>query len=299
MQQLTSTADNNLAETIVREARKPLAILSSESIRDDLIQAVPGSIHVVAVPKDYEARTFDFEHLLPGPRAAKGIAAMQDANSFTAFVARHATEQTIVWCQCDPVNSKLQFIAVLDDHARDVTGWRALTATYVPEQSVELTRWLATDKKKFSQLEFAEHIERNQDDIASPADHSPTLPTSIEMLKMATEFEANADRRVKSAVRTATGGVNLTFVDDEDAATVAKMSVFDKFGLGLPVFRGEAAFLMLARLRWTARDAKVTFHYELLRADKIFERAALDLIEKVRVGLGDVPLLMGAFNSAK
>lgn len=286
----------NACETLAREMRKPTILLDGQQA----LLSHGSSMQLAAIPKDYELKQLDFEHLSPHPRHAKGAAQLSDTQSFTEFVARHASpESTVVWCESDPVNNVLRFVAVFDDHAKGTPGWRHLTATFTPEKSVEFTRWTQQANKDMTQTALAEHIERNQDDIASPPDVAPPLPTSLDMLKMATEFEANADRRFKSHVRLQSGGANLTYVDEDNAETQARMSMFDRFGLGLPVFRGEPAYLVLARLRYRVRDAKLTFNYELLRVDRTVEKASTELIEKVRAGLNGIPLLMGSFTSAR
>ncbi len=277
--------ESNIAETLAREMRKPDLLVSTTN------NAHVGAVLHFALPPGYTSQVVDFEKLLPNPRAMVGKATLCDADSFAAFVQRHASDATVVWCGFDPSTAKLVFQAVLDDHAKDAPGWRRLTATYRPELSVEYVRWRDAAGKAMPQVEFAEHLERNQDDIASVE----SFPTSLDMLKMATEFEAASEMRLKSHTRLQSGGVKLEFVDDQNAETIARMSVFDKFALGLPVFRNADPYRIDARLRYRARDGKVSFNYELMRADKVVEHASRALIEKVKGQLGEVPMLLGEF----
>ena len=126
------------------------------------------------------------------------------------------------------------------------------------------------------------------------------MPTSSQMLAMALDFEANADKRLKSKVRLQSGGVALEFVDTDDDATVAKMRLFERFTIAVPVFWSlpaegvpTPAYAMQARLKYRM-GAQPAFWYELIRADRVYEKAALALIDSVREALAPYPFLMGS-----
>ena len=152
---------------------------------------------------------------------------------------------------------------------------------------------MKTNREPMSQLEFAEYIERHDQDIA----HQEGYPTSLQMLQLATEFSANSDKRIKSIVRLQGGGVRMDYVDDADDQTLTTMKAFEKFQVGIPVFWSGAAFRIDALLKYRQASDKVTFWYELIRHDVRHEAAAKDLIEQVRNGIGGIPLLMGICNA--
>ena len=81
---------------------------------------------------------------------------------------------------------------------------------------------------------------------------------------------------------------------DPDAGTTAAMDMFQKFCLGIPVFHGGTGWAIVARLKYRTSAGQVSFGYELQRADRVHEQAALELIGTLRDGLQGVPLLMGA-----
>lgn len=277
----------NIAETVARESRKPMPMLA-------VTPALGGEVHHIALPQGYTLSSIDTEALLPAPRQAKGTATLIDADSFCEFVKRHATGGTVAWCHFDPTSNALLFTAVLDDHAKGAPGWRRLQASYKPALSVEFGRWNGKSGQAMPQLEFAEFIERNQDDIAS----AEGFPDSLAMLKMATEFEASADMRLKSHIRLQSGGGKFEFVDEHNAETIQRMELFNKFALGLPVFRNADAYRVEARLRFRTNAGKLMFTYELMRADKVVEHASRELIAKVKAGLGSVPMLLGGFQGS-
>lgn len=283
----------NIAETLARVLPKAELVFT----------ATPGAdvVQHIAVPLGHELKTVDLEHLLPNPRQLKATAALGDSESFIAYVNRHAQANAVVWCNFEPKNAKLDFVAVFDEHshAGGPAGWRRHRATFSPGMSKEWETWLGSNGsgKTKGQVEFAEFIEANENDITAVEG----FPTSLQMHQMATEFVARQDQVLKSTVRLQNGGVQLTYIADSDAGTTEAMKLFEKFAIGIPVFwqipKGDepiAGYRIDARLKYRMNQGKVSFFYELIRPDLVHQRAALELIERVRVGIGATPLLMGS-----
>ena len=283
----------NLAETLAEVLPKAsqLGIITPPSNAQGL------SIVHYAVPKGTEVKEFktDLEHLLPAPRATKAHAKLAGPADFLAYVKRHATENTLVWCDFNPQNYKLKFTAVIDEHAKSAPGWRRHTAELDPLMSAEWKLWKGEwDRKSMPQTPFAEFLQENGTDIASTDESAKAgYPSALQMLTMATNFVMNEERTLKSAVRLQSGGMRLTYVADADKGTTEEMRMFERFGLGIPVFHGCPAWSIGARLKYRNNSGKLSFHYELIRADRVHDGAAKELIEQVRAGLEGVPLLMG------
>lgn len=278
----------NLAETLADVLPKAM-VLSTPAI-----PAGGTGVQILhyAIPKNCELKEvkIDLETLLPNPRRTKATASFSDIPSFLAYVARHAEERTMVWCNFNPQTYALDFTAVFDEHAKDAAGWRAHTAKLHPDFSHEWKAWKGKDAQAFEQVTFAEWIQEHEDDIAT----ANGLPTALQMLEMATNFVMNEERALKSAVRLQSGGVRLTYVADPDKGTTEDMKLFERFALGIPVFHGGPAWSIAARLKYRNNGGKVRFHYELVRPDRVHKGAAEELITQVKDGLGPVPLLMGA-----
>ena len=259
------------------------------------VHATPGDDRVLhlAVPKNQQVHEIDLEKLLPAPRRAKLQATMADAESFLAYITRHHSDSTVVWCDFNAQTFALSFQAVLDDFGPGAApGWRGHRVIYAPEPSAEWKTWISHNgqEKTKSQIDFATFLERNETDIAAV----DGFPTSLQMMQMATAFEANSDKRVKSVVKLQGGGARLDFVDDNDAETEAQMRLFEKFAIGIPVFWAGPAYRIDSRLKYRHGSGKVSFWYELIRPDRVHESAAKELIERVRGGLpAGLPLLMG------
>jgi uncharacterized protein YfdQ (DUF2303 family) len=276
----------NIAATLAR-------VLPKAEIISTVLEAGDNegpALEYVALPKSFELKELDFEKLLTNPRRTKGAAAFTDAPSFLKYIDTHRRDGTTVWCNFNPQTFALKFTAVLDEHSTAAPGWRQHTATFAPDMSAEWKAWIGKNGQAFAQVAFAEWLEEHAEDITS----AEGFPTSLQMLGMATEFVANEERVLKSSAKLQSGGVRLTYIADPDAGTTESMEMFKHFALGIPVFQGGSAWRITARLKYTLGQGKVNFRYELVRADRVHENAAKDLIHMVTEQLGDVPLLMGS-----
>lgn len=263
---------------------------------------LPAGVHALtishyAVPKgtDVKELKHDLEHLLPAPRATRAHAKLAGPADFLAYVARYKKPETLVWCDFNPQSFRLKFTAVIDEHANGQPGWRRHTAELDPLFSAEWKVWKESwDRKSMAQTPFAEFLQENGTDIASTDESAKAgYPTALQMLTMATNFVMNEERSFKSAVRLQSGGVRMTYVADPDKGTTEDMAMFEKFQIGIPVFHGAGAWAIDARLKYRNNSGKLSFHYELVRPDRVHQAAAEQLIDQVRTGLGEVPLLFG------
>lgn len=276
----------NIAETLAR-------ILPDAKIVSTTETAVP-SLHIshVAIPKGFDLREvkLDLEQYLANPRATQATAELQDADSFLAYVSRHTTDGTVVWCDFDPATFKLGFRAVFDEHVKGTAGWRRHQAVFAPRASNEWKIWTGSDGKAMPQLEFASFLERQELDITAKEGR----PSSQEMMQMATNFESSSEKRMRSSQRLQDGSVRLEYIEGEDEKTIQHMKLFERFVIGVPVFWAGPGYVIEARLKYRTNQGKVSFWYELIRPDRSHEAAAKELIQKVREGIGATPLLTGA-----
>lgn len=256
----------NIAETVAKEARKPFPISNDATF--------------IAVPEGWKLE--DTEKTELAPRRKRGKVATTDADSFIGYVNRHGSRlaNTTIWCDANFTAGKVNFTAIINDHGDEEhdPDWRDHLATFAPVFSDEWKRWNDTNKRSLGQTEFASFIEENLQNIASVEGS----PSGAQMLEMALSFEANQDMRFKSAIRLQSGGVQMSFVQDDDSQTLSKMQMFDRFSIGLPVFWNGDAYQLDARLRYRIRDGKLTFWFELIRQDKVLEASTRTLIEKIK-----------------
>jgi uncharacterized protein YfdQ (DUF2303 family) len=272
---------SNIAETLAAEMKAPVEIIGDEE----------ACIKRVALPYGWKLEERDDSAKLAAPLRKIARVVLDDSDSFISYVKRHGSlTNSTVWCVADYRAGKVSFTGIINDHGEEDNqpAWRDHRAAFAPAFSEEWTRWIGKNKQQFTQADFAVFIEDNLKDIASVGGG----PTGAQMLEMALTFEANQDMRFKSAIRLQSGGVQMAFTQDDDAQTIQKMQVFDRFSVGIPVFWNGDAYQVDARLRYRVRDGKLTFWYELIRQDKVLEAATQTLIDKIRGTTGS-PFFFG------
>lgn len=277
---MTDTQNANLAETLAAEMKQPISMLG----QDEWLQRA-------ALPPGWSMIEKDDIKLSAVPRRKTACVRLADADGFIDYMRRHGSlTNSTVWCAANYQTGDIEFTGIINDHGEteDEAAWRDHLVKFSPVFSEEWKRWTSRTAKPFTQVEFAEFIENNLKDIAGVENS----PTGAQMLEMAVTFEANQDMRFKSAIRLQNGGVQMSFSQNDDAQTLQKMQVFDRFSLGLPVFWNADAYQLDARLRYRTRDGKLTFWFELIRHDKVLEAATQTLITLIREKTGN-PFFFG------
>ncbi|MBB5443256.1 MULTISPECIES: DUF2303 family protein [unclassified Paraburkholderia] len=275
---------SNIAETLAREMKAPVEIGSNTD----------AAVRRIALPPDWTLKEYDDSKYRVAPLRKSATVRLRAPEDFIEYTKRHGSlTDSSIWCEADYPRGQVAFTAILNDHGEDEAkaAWRDHLARFQPEFSEEWKRWIGNNKQALTQGDFAAFIEENLKDITGPTT-GENLPTGAEMLEMALAFEATQDFRFKSAVRLQNGGQNLSFVQDDDDQTLQKMKLFERFALGIPVFRNGDAYRIDARLRYRVRDAKLTFFYELIRFDKVLEAAATGMIATIRDQTGN-PFFFG------
>lgn len=263
-----SENDRNYVESLVAHTAKP--ILDAETNRQP---------HVL-LPEGWKLE--DLSKRLPAPFRPEGKAKLDDTASFCAYVNAIASDKTNIYCKADYEQGPVVFTAVFNDHTKASPGWRDYGAVYTMPPSIEWKRWAGKNRFQFTQEDFALFLEDNMRDVASVEG----MPSGGDMLSMALALEVNQDARLKSSVRLQSGGVELVYVDQENDETLKKMKIFDRFAIGIPPFWNGPAYRIDARLRYRAKDGRVTFWYELIRTDLVVSDAVKDAIKVVTTTTG-------------
>ncbi|MDR1661244.1 MAG: YfdQ family protein [Azoarcus sp.] len=276
----------NIAHTLERALPRPVEIGSNAG----------ASLVRVALPPGWNLKTHDDSFYLPAPIRKRATVSVDTADSFIDYVKRHGSlTSSTIWAQADYDKGDLSFLAIINDHGDEpnAAAWRDHTAKYVPLKSAEWRTWHVNNEKLFSQVDFAAFIESNLGDISTQTVDGKSTPSGTDMLKMALAFEAKQDMRFKSAFRLQSGGVDMAFTNDDDAATVEKMQAFDRFAIGIPVFDGtQDGYVLHARLRYRVKEGRLFLWYELIRPDKVLKAASETLIATIREKTG-TPFFFG------
>jgi uncharacterized protein YfdQ (DUF2303 family) len=248
----------------------------------------PAGVFTV-VPNNYKVESL--EAFLPRPTRVRGTAALDDAESFIAYV--NAFKQAATRLFFDTAHES--FAALFDYHQPAEGGavmpsWCDHTASFSPARSEEFKAWLDHNKKQMSQVEFARFIEENLPDIVEPA--------GAELLEVALTMEAKKEVTFSSGVRLANGQVQFQY-DEEIRGTAKKgtLEIPEQFTLGIPIHLGGPAYRIPVRLRWRLHDGKAMFWYEIARPSRFIEDALKEIRERV-AGETGLAVLAGSVSLA-
>ena len=235
------------------------------------------------------------ESLLAAPLRKKGEIHIHDVDSFIAVTKKQGSlTNTNIYLDVDYAKNKVKATAVFNDHADgEAAGWRDYRAEFNPRITEEWTRWNGSHKKPLSQVEFAQFLETNLSDIASPTGSG--LPTSSDVLTFVTNLTEIRNVKYGSGVNLQNGMVQLQFVEEGDSATKGNLEIFKEFAIGVCPFFGGSAYQVKAFLRYRIdrNSGQIVFWYELQRADKTIEDAAKEVIEKIKTETG-LPVIFGS-----
>jgi uncharacterized protein YfdQ (DUF2303 family) len=288
-----------LNQTAVKEILNAAQVPSQDIIHLDCLKK--GQMPVLHTPTGYSSKPMpELEKYLAQPLRKIANVRMDDAASFIWYAKEHGTADSCrIYLEANYSQGQVQFTALLNDHQKELTDahWRDHKAKFSPTKSVEWDRWINANKAKMSQTEFASFLEDNLADIA----HVEGMPTSSQIMGMTLDFEATSEKKFKSATRLQSGGISMEFIDREDDATRAKMQIFERFAIAIPVFAqpiatntpsDNVAYRIDLRLKYAIRDGVLKMWFELVRPDKVLEAASKDIVTLIQTETG-FPLLAG------
>ncbi len=216
--------------------------------------------NVFALPEGWQAKEFDLEKFGKTPRRMKGTEQVSDDQKLDQF----------------------SVTAVLND-----LGWRDHRVMLSPRLSKQWETWIAKNGKHFEQAEFAAFMESNIRDISANS-----MPSGADILHMILNMESMQNVAFKSSTRLEDGSVQFAYIEESDAKTQAKMQMFSRFQLAIPVLHGGLLYPVDARLRYRIRDAKLIFWFELDHPELAFETVMDEMLDKIGSALS-LPIING------
>lgn len=246
--------------------RALFANLRSES------QAIGAGIPYVVVPDGFRVQAL--EHLMVAPVRTRAKAAFDDVESFAAYVEARKEDRTIV--TADEKGSSVT--AIIDYHHERAAAFGEHVATLKLTPTDEWAAWQAANGKRMSQHQFAEFIENNLPDIASP--------TGAEVLEVAKSLAIDKKVAFLSSTRLQDGNREFVYQESQEAsAAKGTLRVPETFTLGLAPFLGAAKYSLVARLRYRIEETKLVLWYDLLRPHKVAEDAFNNVVAQLQTGL--------------
>jgi uncharacterized protein YfdQ (DUF2303 family) len=224
------------------------------------------------------------------PRRLAGTALHQELDSFIAHALKFKDEHSVVFADA----ASVKLTAVFDYHTGPgAPRWGGHRSVYACPLSREWQLWTKFNETTFTQEKFAQFLEDNQMDIASPdadAGEKSLFAAPAAMIEMARKLTINLGVEFKREINQTTGESTL-INKSEHGPTSTK--IWPAFILGIPVFEAGGAYRIEARLRFSMPEGRPTFSYSLYQADVVKRDAFGEVREEVMKGTG-LPVFAGS-----
>ncbi|WP_375188461.1 DUF2303 family protein [Sphingobium yanoikuyae] len=274
---------------------------------------IPGSEETAAAYVDHEGVHVIDPTTLDGyrtaPRFRRGVATLTDLPSFIGHVNRFKDDGSMVFASDD--RSAPSLTAVLDYHpegAESGPRFGKHRSSFHFPLSDEWKAWTAANGKKMTMADFAAFLEDRITEVVPAAavagsfkdDEDPMkvyvdslggtgkLADPTRLMVIASEMNVLESSQVSEAVRLQSGEGKINFQVDHTVTDGQgkSLTVPAAFGVGIPVFKGEQPYCVLARLRYRKEGGRLVFWYELWRTDLVFDDAFNGAVDKVQQETG-------------
>lgn len=241
------------------------------------------------------------------PERRKGTARLETLESFVEHTKRFADADTALFANPDPEEASLT--TVFDYHRAGAEGaprYGEHRAHYAFPLSDEWKAWAEKDGAGMSQADFSAFLEERLVDVALPEMVDGEAKALVErlgltlagpsaLMTLARGLSVRVDSQITNAVRIESGETTLQYGEQHKGADGAPLKVPSAFLLTVRVFRGGAAYQLVARLRYRLAKggADITWFYELSRVDQTFDHAITQAFERAQKETA-LPLFVGS-----
>lgn len=223
----------------------------------------------------------NMEKSLPAPARIRALVGLRDLDSFLAYVAGYKLPASKIFVATN--SDGLKATAIFDYPASATeTAWGSHRVLLATQFSAEWLRWRTDNDTYMSQKDFAEFIETNALQFASPS--------GADMLTMARDIEVKQNVEWRGTVRTENGDTSINYVNTSKAGA-GDIEVPALFTIGIRPFHNGATYKLDARLRVSLDDGTLTLKYELLRTEELLEQVMQDIIANIAGSTGIAPLV--------
>jgi len=284
-----------------------------QGAKHEVIEGVPDVVIIPSPQGGKELRDLReiLDKRLERPRRASGTSMHTTLDSIIAHANRQKIDRSVIFASDDPARPFLVVVYNYDDKpvsTSERADYRDHRAHYAFPLSEEWQAWArASGDKWLSQADFAELLEARILDVLDPASVPPAsketaeklglvLATPAALMTCARGVAINASQSVTQALNLSTGETEIVYAEKHEGKGGAHVIVPGAFALKLPVFRGGAPYVVLARLRYRMNGGQVVWGVRLHRSDLCF-RAAFDEACERAAKETSLPLFYGSSES--
>lgn len=250
----------------------------------------------------------EFDGYRSRPRFRHGTATLTALDSFIEHANRFKAESSAIFAKDD--RSQPSLTAVLDYHPEGADSLPAFgkhRGVFRFPLSDEWTAWHAKNGVKMGMADFAEFLEDRLIDVEHPSDISLSdevmqgfvdklgglnkLASPTKLLELSQGLSIHENAVIQNHVKLQSGEGHVEFASEHVDQSGNAVDIPSMFVLAIPVFKNEAFYRVLARLRYRVSGG-IVFWYELWRTDRVFDHAFDEACEKVHQGT-NLPVFYG------
>lgn len=251
-----------MSELLVSEIENLVARSSSAKRAED-----EGKPYVL-IPGDTKLE--NVEGLLLRPVRKTGCPQFTRSNSFCEYVNEQKEAESRLY-----VTGPTTVLAIINHHAHqeDEPGWGDHRASFQLTKTAEWCVWNNSNGKNMDQRTFAQFLDDNSEDIASPA--GSELLELVRTIKASQRLELSGEVNEKNELT----GSTFSLLGQTKVGAKEEVELPGEFTLSIAPYEGSEKLPVRARLRFQINNAKLSLSYELVKVAKI-ERQALENIVK-------------------
>lgn len=277
-----STDAGALIEAVQRLHGPELKDIKRGSADEAQVLLIPSGKQVV----DLKAH---LDKYLTRPERKKGKATLTTLVDFNGYTQRHMTSASAVFCD-DTDKTRPRLVTVFDAHHTQA-DWQEHRAEYAFPLSDEWMKW-SQMPEWMSQADFAAFIEDRITDVIDPSNAMPlakkfaedvgaTLASPAKLLELSRGLSVHVDSKMVTKVNLGSGEAHLMYKEDHNDESGQPLKVPGAFVIAIPVFRLGPAYSVPVRVRYRAKDNRVTWNLSLQRIDHVFENAIAEAAKSV------------------
>jgi uncharacterized protein YfdQ (DUF2303 family) len=239
---------------------------------------------------DHVGNVKDLSEFAPPTRIKRSVT-LTDVESFSVYVNTYKTAGTIIFASI--MDGAASFNCVLDYHTKDKPEFCSHSAMFKTVPTPEWLTWSAANRKRMSQVDFANWIEDNLHLFVSPKDSG--APSGADLLELVKSLHGHQSASFTGSLRLNTGAYSVAYTEEVDVRGTIREAAMDLPAIivgGFPLFHGMPAYQVEARLKTAIKDRKLEIYFETKAVSKMVREcltAAVERVEeftKLRVLLG-------------
>lgn len=286
------------------EGVKEIADLATKGVEPKIVELKEG-VRVLAVPNGAGGVTIEgikkhLDEYADAPDRRKGRAVVDTLEAFIDLMNRHKDDNSAIFASLS--DKPPSMTGVVDYHTLDHKARFGGHRVYYPFPiSTEWQAWSGFNGKILSQVEWAAFIEEHIADLASPTSEDRTTYEGLfqtkvaepaELIQLSRGMSISVEAKLKETRVLQTGESEIVFEEVHKDGSGQKLIVPGLFIINVPLFLDGAPTRVLARLRYRRQEGRLTWFYQLYRADLALREALQSVIQEVRDGTG-LPVFEG------